>query len=185
MTEDRFFFVVDTNQYAGNFERAMTAFCTGIIGDCGVGEQQAEDMRAAYPAMHKLFGDVIAQLPDAHGCSRPCQLVATPGYWSDGLGHHWPEAMRGASLPKRVYAQAAAQLLPSASQPAQHGYFPAYLSVGISLSSQPSASVVAFLCERARLYAMQNGLVVTGFRLMQRVTTEQLVAGYPADWRKE
>ena len=32
-------FIIDTNQYAGNFERAMCAYCTGMIGQCEVGEE--------------------------------------------------------------------------------------------------------------------------------------------------
>jgi len=35
-------FIIDTNEYAGNFEREMCAYCTGQIGDCGVGEEEAE-----------------------------------------------------------------------------------------------------------------------------------------------
>jgi hypothetical protein len=39
MTElEGYVFIIDTEQYAGNFEREMCAYCTGILGDCEVGE---------------------------------------------------------------------------------------------------------------------------------------------------
>ena len=34
-------FVVDTNQYSGNFERELTAYMKGMIGGCGVGVELA------------------------------------------------------------------------------------------------------------------------------------------------
>ena len=34
------YFVVDTDTYAGNFEREMCAFMTGITGACGVGKEE-------------------------------------------------------------------------------------------------------------------------------------------------
>jgi len=37
-----FIFVIDTDTYAGNFERPMCAYMTGRVGECGVGEEFAE-----------------------------------------------------------------------------------------------------------------------------------------------
>ena len=36
-------FIVDTDSYAGNFEREMCAYMTGHIGECSVGEEYASD----------------------------------------------------------------------------------------------------------------------------------------------
>jgi len=33
---------IKTDSYAGNFEREIAAYCTGITGDCGVGSKKAE-----------------------------------------------------------------------------------------------------------------------------------------------
>jgi len=35
-------FIIDTDQYAGNFEREMCAYLTGTVGECGVGDEFAE-----------------------------------------------------------------------------------------------------------------------------------------------
>ena len=35
-------FVITTDQYAGNFEREMCAFITGMVGECGVGDEEAK-----------------------------------------------------------------------------------------------------------------------------------------------
>ena len=43
MTDDKaWIFVIDTDKYAGNFEREMCAFMTGIIGECGIGVEEAQ-----------------------------------------------------------------------------------------------------------------------------------------------
>ena len=39
------FLIVDTENYAGNFERELVAYATGCYGDCGVGDGEAEDAR--------------------------------------------------------------------------------------------------------------------------------------------
>lgn len=41
MPNQEWIFVVDTEQYAGNFERGMCAFMTGMLGECGVGSEEA------------------------------------------------------------------------------------------------------------------------------------------------
>jgi hypothetical protein len=37
--------LVHTNSYAGNFEREMCGFMTGIVGECEVGDGEAEKFR--------------------------------------------------------------------------------------------------------------------------------------------
>ena len=41
MSEKKYIFVIDTDSYAGNFEREMTAYVIGEVGECGVGEKYA------------------------------------------------------------------------------------------------------------------------------------------------
>lgn len=58
-------FIIKTSEYAGNFEREMTAWITGQIGECSVGEEFIEDN-------FKInFEELIQQCPDDHGCHRP------------------------------------------------------------------------------------------------------------------
>lgn len=63
-----YIFVIDTNSYSGNFERDITAYCTGQIGECGVGESLVEDDVA------ERFENLITSMPDEHGCQRPCEI---------------------------------------------------------------------------------------------------------------
>lgn len=69
--KDGFAFIIDTDSYAGNFEREMCAHITGCVGDCGVGEEFAE------AEISKLFPNV-QNVPDDNGCYRPtsCWPVA-------------------------------------------------------------------------------------------------------------
>jgi hypothetical protein len=62
-------FIIDTNEYAGNFERELTAYCTGIIGDCGVGSEFINE------SISSIFEEDIQQVCDDHGCPRPCEIV--------------------------------------------------------------------------------------------------------------
>jgi len=69
--------IVKTNSYAGNFEREMCAYCTGVIGECGVGEDFAdmfmdeEDPDGEKGYIIDQFTDLMYQMPDDHGCHRP------------------------------------------------------------------------------------------------------------------
>ena len=46
LPDEVFALVIDTDQFAGSFEREMAAFCTGHVGECGVGESMAALFRA-------------------------------------------------------------------------------------------------------------------------------------------
>lgn len=75
----RFVFVIDTDQYAGNFERDMCAYCTGHIGDCEVGDDYA---KRYFDHETEAFEN-IEQRNDNDSCRRPCSIYPTPG-----TGHH-------------------------------------------------------------------------------------------------
>ena len=77
-----FIFTIDTDQYAGNFERDLTAYCTGHIGECGVGAEKAE----IYEDEEKYRFNNILQKADDHGWHRPCYIYPTPGFYDDGMG---------------------------------------------------------------------------------------------------
>lgn len=82
-------FVIDTAEYAGNFEREMCAWITGIIGDCGVGRETAD--AASYTMSEALQGwcyDNIIQVPDEHGCARPVTVWRVPKGIHEGNGQN-------------------------------------------------------------------------------------------------
>ena len=63
-------FVIDTDSYAGNFERDMTAYLTGRVGECGVGEELVEDLPIEF--------NNVMDVPDEHDCYRPTSLWKSP-----------------------------------------------------------------------------------------------------------
>lgn len=72
-------FVIDTDQYAGNFEREMCAFVTGQIGECGKGSKQAVLFHCDHPLRIDEFENLVVQFPDGHGNHRPTAIWPTPG----------------------------------------------------------------------------------------------------------
>ena len=82
----KFIFVIDTNQYSGNFEREMCAFVTGKVGDCDVGHDFVEDFKR--DVVNVSF-DNIMHISDDNDCSRPCSIFPTEGVFNNGYGFHY------------------------------------------------------------------------------------------------
>lgn len=61
-------FVVDTSEYSGNFERELTAYMTGITGECEVGEKYVDKQ------MTEIFEEIVEQVADDNGTFRPCAV---------------------------------------------------------------------------------------------------------------
>jgi hypothetical protein len=76
MDKMKWVFVIDTEQYAGNFCREMCAFVTGRIGECRVGF----DFYKLYQKQtHKLPMSKVLEVMDDHGVCRPCSIWLKPG----------------------------------------------------------------------------------------------------------
>lgn len=73
--------VIDTNKYAGNFEREMCAYITRQVGSCGVGQDFADIAeKELTEEQAEWFEDNISSQPDDNGCWRPCEI------WLDRCG---------------------------------------------------------------------------------------------------
>lgn len=98
-------FAIDTEDYAGNFERELCAYLTGRTGDCEVGDDLA-----------KLFSqetglepfENVTQEADEHGCYRPVTIYPTPGWFGNGLGGSFKDGQEEKSLTH--YKKAAAEI---------------------------------------------------------------------------
>lgn len=84
-SEIQYAFIVDTNKYAGNFEREMTAYCTGQVGECGVGDDEAERFVEAMndviydgDPLPEVLDEYIQHRPDDNYCHRPCAITQSP-----------------------------------------------------------------------------------------------------------
>lgn len=170
LREDLLLFVVDTDTYAGNFEREMCAFMTGRIGECGVGKKSRRQYR---DAGHKPLRDLVESHSDEHGCFRPVTIWATPGWLNDGMGHEYREGHYDPSVVIENYNRKLLEYAESTKKAyaAAHGEreaqrilseclitdgvihkCPAYLSVGIYLSRRPTEEEIAFLKQRAQAF---------------------------------
>lgn len=88
MKESKYYIIFDTNSYAGNFERELCAYATGVIGDCGVGEEFIDvfikeekiNYDKEYSTLNEDFwGNLIGFTQDDDGCWRPVNIDITPG----------------------------------------------------------------------------------------------------------
>jgi len=77
MNETQLVFVIDTDSYAGNFERELCAYCTGIWDNETHGDEQAElfyqEMGDVYP-----FNDLVNYVINDDGHLTPQCLIETP-----------------------------------------------------------------------------------------------------------
>ena len=82
---NKWIFIIDTDSYAGNFERDMCAYITGMTCDCGVGEEFSkiyfDDTK---DGDESRFSEYIDQRADDRGCYRPTRCWPTMGWLSDG-----------------------------------------------------------------------------------------------------
>lgn len=77
--------VIDTDHYAGNFEREMCAYITGQYGECGVGKETADRVSSEIKNL-SWWQENIAEETDEHQCHRPTSIWPTPGWFNNGMG---------------------------------------------------------------------------------------------------
>lgn len=87
-------FVIDTENYAGNFERELCAYITGRVGECGVGDDMAELFKQE---VGEPFENVVEE-GDEHGCYRPATIYPSLGWYNDGMGGHYKEGQEAEAL---------------------------------------------------------------------------------------
>ena len=180
-----YYFVIDTDSYAGNFERPMCAYMTGQIGDCEVGEKESKLFEEEEGDLCK-FDDLVTSESDEHGCSRPVKIYATPG-WFNICGEHFrkddpKEKKRAKAHWEKTVAEVAEADESYRAILDGVGYHenPAYQSVAICLNQEPNPEEVSFLKKRARAFAKAHktydglpSIKITGFRFVTERTVEE------------
>ena len=155
---DKWSFVVDTDSYAGNFERELCAYVIGAADEHGA--------HVAGPYL-KLFGmwcpvelgslsdTRIADSGDDGTRQAPCDLAATPGWSSNGKGKAYP--------------------VKPESKKYQYKY-PAYNSVALFLRRKPTEEELAELVKRTqefptlpKIHPWDSRPQVLGCRLVKEV----------------
>jgi hypothetical protein len=66
--------IVGTNEYTGNFEREFCAYVTGSYGECGVGEELAEEFLEEEGAEAESLTCLTCNEMDDRGCARPVSI---------------------------------------------------------------------------------------------------------------
>jgi hypothetical protein len=72
--DSKFLLVVHTNDYTGNFEREFCAYVTGVVGECGKGQNLANEYREDEGEDYHDFWDSLDQVADDNGCRRPVSI---------------------------------------------------------------------------------------------------------------
>ncbi|KKL47922.1 hypothetical protein LCGC14_2330690 [marine sediment metagenome] len=78
-------FLVDTDgkAWVGNFERELCAYCTGLVGGCEKGEEEAylfqSDFGLESDEESPFFEKVNCYVMDDVGCGRPAAIWISPG----------------------------------------------------------------------------------------------------------
>lgn len=167
--DEYYVFTIDCTEYSGNYERQMTAYITGVYGECEVGKDIADEIESELEGFRDEIDGIIMHQPDERGCSRPCEIVPTPGWINNGMG-----------VNSRINPD---------DQSTTKGY-DAYNSVGIFLFEIPSDELLQLFCDRAKnftnyiskkkqeaestdkyYYACAENVDIDGFRILQRTTT--------------
>jgi len=157
-SKELYIFVAHTNLYSGNFERELTAYCTGQVGECEVGDEHADMFREEVEddELIEKFAELIQRVADEdNGCERPTEIWPTPARYNDGYGNHYDRV----------------------DDSPQH---PAYESVAMFFSERPTQQMIDLMKQRCYAFAEEGlhysgfgdreELKITGFQLLHRKT---------------
>jgi hypothetical protein len=142
--------VIDTDRYAGSFEREMCAYITNQVGDCSVGRKEADIAEAEMSDILFTWCEFNVTQEEDDGCWRPCQIYPTPDRYNDGKGNHF-------SMDRVDYMFQ------------RETYHPAYESVAIFVEQFPDGEVLAEIKERAKAFCKSHGIQITGMRFIEPV----------------
>lgn len=154
----RYTLVVDTDAYAGNFERQLVAYCTGMADPSGVGESEAAAFRASMPVeVRDHFAAIMSTRPGDNDHPHYARILPTTGRLND-KGRHFD----------------ANELTPELRKA-----FPmAYESVGVFFDEIPSRELLDILLMRAEEFAANYTAFgdparfrILGMRLLAEVTS--------------
>lgn len=139
--DNRYAFIIDTDSYAGNFERELCAYITGQVGECEVGDDYVEDVEVIQAEMPEFAGvemtlqwiehHILQQDDEGDHCLRPCAIWPTKGRTNDGNGVH------------------------STVTETNRKQYDAYESVAIFFDELPPPSVLDFMQARAKTFVVR------------------------------
>ena len=165
LDDDKLFFVIDTDKYSGNFERQLCAYMTGELDESDVGQEYACTYRAEMGLKEEptesddekdLLFDLVGFCNGDEGFQFRATICPTPGYSNNGSGEH------------------------TKLEPGEMMKWPAYQSVAIVLSEEPSPEQITLLKNRAEAFAALSragktkyieAFNISGFRIISTHTS--------------
>lgn len=164
-----YLFVVDTNRYAGNFERDLCAYITGVTRD---GDPTGKE----YVSEERRYTVLFIQHPDRdYESETPVVILPTPGWYNNGLGFEFQDGEE---------ATAVAAYNSELAKEHRHNRkgnrkenitittlkkHPAYMSVGICLGEKPNKEDCKVLFKRAKKFfkGHRQDVNVSGYRVLK------------------
>lgn len=197
----KYMFVIDTDSYAGNFEREISAFCTGVASEYGP-EDTSETFQDTFPEMYEIFKSKVDCGVKSFGdgeCKDPCTLTYTPGYVSyPFIGAYEKDEVPDNALELLSKAANDYYLPLIAQYEANYAKDPAWIhsltstkdslvsalskglvdygannSVEIHFHEKPTVEEIEFMKQRAYEFPVQTSykIKIEGFRLETEITT--------------
>lgn len=156
-------FVIKTDKYAGNFERPLCGYMTGMVGVCGVGAEEAQIFYEELGLNDNWNGVSVESCGEDFG--NPFALVVTDR--ADDHGNRRPASIWRSGEEKE------------------------YNSVAIFFSEKPTDDLIALMIERARKYVEEycpnaeekwdrHKIKILGFELWREETREFIERSWPA-----
>lgn len=131
--------VIETDQYAGRFERELTAYCTGFVGECEAGRELSDlfyrdfdisDDEDFCADEKNPFRGFIGDRQDDTGTWRPCSVWMNPRYGCKSDGTY-------SLLNEENYSEY---------------NFPAFFAVAIYFEVKPDKSLLDIITDRAKKF---------------------------------
>lgn len=82
--------VIHTEQYSGNFERQLCAFLTGQTGQCGVGQEIANEVQSEIQFLDWWQKHIVLCWDEKKICKRPVSTWPNPKWFNNGFGKYYP-----------------------------------------------------------------------------------------------
>ena len=194
----RCIFAIDTDTYAGSFERHLCGYLTGRFnsyeeGPDGHGSKEAAVAKKELPRnIWKYFEDHVVdclEQPDDVPIHTPVVVYPTPGWFNHGMGGHFRDGQEKEAFEdyKREVAKYKKEHKGTTLEAGDKlNKCPAYMSVAIFFDEDPPKNIIDFLKERSYKFAKEfwpkqkpfgHKLEVTGFRIVKEktVTDEKIV----------
>jgi hypothetical protein len=188
----RFLFVVDTLDYAGNFERQLCGYITGRTRDWSGdhGEDEAEIAKKELPEkMRDYFDNHIMYVVDEQKDGQPMTpmiIYPTPGWFNHGMGGHFRDGQEEEAfadykkVSEKYKADHPGSSLDVGKELHKH---PAYQSVAIVFDERPPQDIIELMKGRtekfvkywAKIKVLGMKVRVTGFRVVEETTQVQTV----------